>query len=71
MKRYQDAIRPRNIEGKLGDASAAMRQLGRSCLVYPEGEALTALIEARPGLPTQAGTEAMTLSKGRAEAEGK
>jgi len=71
LKRYQDTIRPRNVEGKLGDATAAMTQFGRACLVYPTGAELDKLLEARPGLPTQAGTEAMTLSKGRAEAEGK
>lgn len=71
IKRYQDEIRPRNVEGKLGNASEAMQLLGRVCLAYPESEALAKLLDARPGLPTQAGTEAMTLSKGRAEAEGK
>lgn len=70
LKRYQDMIRPRNVDGKLGNATEAMNQLGRSCLVFPEGDALAALLEARPGLPTQAGTEALGLAKGRAEAEG-
>jgi hypothetical protein len=71
VRRYQDRVRPRGSDNALGDTAKAASELGMACVVYPQGEALDALVEALPGLPTQFGVEALQLSNGRADVEGK
>jgi len=70
-KRYQDRIRPRGSEAKVGDSIAATSEIGKACVIYPKGDAFAALIDARPGLPTQLGMAALELGRGKAESEGK
>lgn len=67
IKRYQARLREQKP-----DPAKAAEELGAVCQVYPPaGEDRDALHAARPGLLVQLGTEAVKLSIGRAESEGK
>ena len=71
IKRYQAMVRPRNVDGKMGDSTVAAETLAAVCVVYPAVEQRDALFESRPGLKVQLGLEAINLSRGQAIAEGK
>jgi hypothetical protein len=72
IKRYRSKVRPRKVDGELGDTAEAAEQLGRVCTVYPSDEAVRkALFEARPALMAQLGIAALELAQGQAVSEGK
>ncbi len=71
MKRYRDQIKPKKKDGVIGDPMAAASALATVCLVYPEKDIYEKVKEARPGVHVQLGTEAVNLSVGTAESEGK
>jgi hypothetical protein len=70
IKRYRSQVRP-DKDGRVGDTAAAAEALADLCIVYPPKDALAQLFADRPGLHAQLGLEAMRLSVGEAEAEGK
>lgn len=72
FKRFQDRVRPKNVDGMLGDTAMATAEIGAVCQVYPvDADIRAQLHEARPGLLVQLGGAALDLARGRAEAEGK
>lgn len=70
FKRYQDTVRTKK-DGKAGDPVLATEQLASVCRVYPDGETFAAMVEARPMLRMQLGTEAIKLAKAQAEEDSK
>src|SRR5690606_29873010 len=66
MKRYQSRLKQKNA-----DATAAAEEVGKSCVVYPKGEAFDTLCERRPGFLPQVGLAALHLVVARSESEGK
>lgn len=68
LKRFRDQTR-----GKNGDNAAAAEQAARSSLLYPakDSSEWAALCEAVPGVVVRAGVEAVHLSAGIGQAEGK
>jgi hypothetical protein len=70
VKRYRDTVKPKR-DGTPGDPLKAAQELAAVCLVYPDAEVYKAVLEARPGTDSPLGVEAIKLSTGRAEAEGK
>lgn len=78
IKRYRGMIKP-DKKGRPGDAAEAHELIGASCRVYPpdddgtEGDsaAFDKLCEAFPGLLGQSGMQAVALSVGEEEKEGK
>lgn len=74
VKRYHDRLRlrvSRSGRPETADAIGAQEELGRACTVYPQGEVLDRLEEARPGLRVSAGMAAVALAQAREADEGK
>lgn len=69
-KRWKSRVKP-DAKGRPGDAVAAAEELASVCRVYPDETQYEALCEARPGLHVKVGLEALKLSTGQAESEGK
>jgi hypothetical protein len=67
IKRYRATVAPDHK----AFASKAAEDLGAICLVYPVGDDRDRLLEARPGLLVGLGIEALGMSTGRAQDEGK
>jgi hypothetical protein len=70
IKRYRDRVKDKG-NGKSGDPIAAAIELAAVCRVYPPKEAYDLILEARPGIDTQIGVEALKLASGKAASEGK
>ena len=73
--RYRTEVKPK-ANGKPGDAVKGAEDLGTLCLVYPpkdtdDADTRARLLEARPGLLSQAGVEAATMAYGETVDEGK
>jgi hypothetical protein len=66
FKRYQD-----KVQNNPKSPVPATNELGAVCLKYPADDARKALLDARPGLLTDLGLEAIKLASGRAASEGK
>lgn len=65
-KRYRSRVQAKNA-----DTAAASEEVGMSCVVYPTGDVLEALLQARPGVRVQLGTSALGLATATAKAEEK
>lgn len=70
IKRYRDRVKDKG-NGKAGDQVAAAIELAAVCRIYPPKEAYDLILEARPGIDTQLGVEALKLASGKASSEGK
>lgn len=72
VKRYQDRVKPRR-DGKPVDLTAAVVEVGESCLAYPDKDHpdRARLLEERPAMLVAVGQAALQLATARAEDEGK
>jgi hypothetical protein len=70
IKRMRAQLKPKHEKDR-PDQEAAVEQVARGCLIYPDVETFAALCIARPGLSTQLGKEAIKLAVGNEESEGK
>jgi hypothetical protein len=69
IKRYRDSVRSK--DGKAVDASAAAEAVCTVTLIYPDPEIFAKMCEARPGLKSQLGVEALGLAAASETASGK